>query len=114
MAVDKEMEKPVVFGAAGFVSQFRKADHRGIHVKCVGSPDESAGADVGFGERDSRYWDVIGDEMLLRGMYCQAKGLLPVFARHFAHGDFRQPVLLLCATRARLRWAEGQPRPFRA
>src|SRR5229473_7037436 len=87
MAVDKEMEKPVVLCAAWFVCQFCKTDHGGIRVKCVGNPDESTGAYVCFGERDSCNRHISSDEALLLWMHCQAESFLPVVACHFAYGD---------------------------
>src|ERR1051326_8050669 len=88
MAVDEEVEQPVIFFAAGFVGQFREAYHGSAVIKCIGNPGEPAWTDVGFGERDGCDGSIIGEEALLFRVDCQAQSCLPVVARHFADDDF--------------------------
>src|SRR5207237_4067296 len=65
VAIDKEVEDPVVVQAPWLVCEFGKSHHLPTGIKCVGHPDESTWANVGFCQGNSRNRDVICNEPLL-------------------------------------------------
>ena len=65
MAVDKEVEDPVVVQALWFVCEFAKSHHLRIGIKGIGNPDESSWANVGFRQGNRRDGDRICNKPLL-------------------------------------------------